>query len=359
MSQYEAAKQSQKIDPDDAAVVIQKSYRGYKVRCKYGDELMERFQENSSLQRKYGRPQYPQDPTQEVLSSPSAATLDEKTKNSIRRRRQEMVAFAAQITKLSQENHQILRRCKHSISSSQLVPPPANYVRPNGFKIMPAMLAQQMLLQTPYKSSNQDSKIIISPAGNNQPRDKKKLDVNQEIRNQLGEGGLVSQNQINIDRENQMIGQWKQLFKKSSSGSLVGSQQPLATSPGNKPIGKLFPESGGDRPSILKGPMANLGKGRPNNISSKENLVSPGSAPVRHVIFQRESSVGSIQDANPLRRNSVTRQTSMTDSLMSPQSDVNAGDGPFNFRQRLRKTEFAPTDTLKKMKERSSQSIDE
>ena len=67
------------------------------MRCKYGDELMERFQENSTLQRKYGRPQYPQDPTQEVLSSPSAATLDEKTKNSIRRRRQEMVAFAAQV----------------------------------------------------------------------------------------------------------------------------------------------------------------------------------------------------------------------------------------------------------------------
>jgi hypothetical protein len=58
---------------------------------------MERYQENSTLQRKYGRPPYPQDPTQEMLSSPSAATLDEKTKNSIRRRRQEMVAFAAQV----------------------------------------------------------------------------------------------------------------------------------------------------------------------------------------------------------------------------------------------------------------------
>ena len=78
------------------------AYRGYKVRCKYGDELMERFQENSTLQRKYGRPQYPQDPTQEVLSSPSAATLDEKTKNSIRRRRQEMVAFAAQVGQIKQ-----------------------------------------------------------------------------------------------------------------------------------------------------------------------------------------------------------------------------------------------------------------
>ena len=105
--------------------------------------------------------------------------------------------------------------------------------------------------------------------------------------------------------------------------------------------------------------MVNLGKGRSNNGSSKENLVSPGSAPVRHVIFQRESSVGSIPDSNPLRRGSVTRQSSMTDSLLSPKSDVNAGDGPFNFRQHLRKTEFAPTDTLKKMKERPSQSIDE
>ncbi len=105
--------------------------------------------------------------------------------------------------------------------------------------------------------------------------------------------------------------------------------------------------------------MASQGKGRSNYGSSKENLVSPGSAPVRHVIFQRETSVGSFQDTNPLRRSSVTRQTSVTDSLMSPKSDVNAGDGPFNFRQHLRKTEFAPTDTLKKMKERSSQSIDE
>lgn len=111
------AGKTQQVDPNEAATVIQKcnkqlkiifkmylvftmfvsAYRGYKVRVKYGDELMERFQENSTLQRKYGRPQYPQDATQEVLSSPSAATLDEKTKNSIRRRRQEMVAFAAQV----------------------------------------------------------------------------------------------------------------------------------------------------------------------------------------------------------------------------------------------------------------------
>lgn len=134
-----------------------------------------------------------------------------------------------------------------------------------------------------------------------------------------------------------------------------------------RPIGKLFPEAGADRPSILKGSsgfqekdvILNPIKGRSNYGSSKENLISPGTAPSRHVIFQRETSVGSIQDANALRRNSVARQTSVADSLLSPQSDTNAGDGPFNFRQLLRKTEYAPTNTLKKMKERSSASVDE
>lgn len=60
--------------------------------------MIERFQENSTLQRKYGRPPHPEDATQEILSSPSAVTIDEKTKNSIRRRRQEMVAFANQVS---------------------------------------------------------------------------------------------------------------------------------------------------------------------------------------------------------------------------------------------------------------------
>ena len=154
--------------------MIWTAYRGYKVRTEYGDELVQRYQENSTLQRKYGRPPYPEDAPQEFLSGP--ATIDEKTKNSIRRRRQEMVAFAAQVRirfasvidpllslnyplwrsmmsvqiyKLSQENHQVLRRCKGNVSANQVSAPPPNYVRPNGFKVMPAMLAQQLALQTP------------------------------------------------------------------------------------------------------------------------------------------------------------------------------------------------------------------
>ena len=126
-------------------------------------------------------------------------------------------------------------------------------------------------------------------------------------------------------------------------------------------MGKLFPNSPVGNNPFLSGQKEKevvfiQAKDRTNNGSSKENLVSPGSAPVRFIGFNRESSVGSNDP--PLRRTSVTRQSSVPDS--SPQSDTNAGDGPFNFRQRLRKTEFAPTDTLKKMKElRSSQSIDE
>lgn len=55
----------------------------------------------------------------------------------------------------------------------------------------------------------------------------KKIDLNQEMRMQLGGGGLISQNQINIDRENQLIGQWKVLAKRASSNSLLGA--PLAS----------------------------------------------------------------------------------------------------------------------------------
>lgn len=57
----------------------------------------------------------------------------------------------------------------------------------------------------------------------------KKIDLSQEMRNQLGSGGLVSQNQINVNRENQLLGQWKHLVKRASSGSLHGAQQPLVS----------------------------------------------------------------------------------------------------------------------------------
>lgn len=113
-----------------------------------------------------------------------------------------------------------------------------------------------------------------------------------------------------------------------------------------RPIGKLFPSptQPDDSKEVVIIPSPN--KGRPSNFSSKENLVSPGSAPIGGY------TVGAGQN----KRSSVTRQISMPDA--SPQTETSAGDGPFNFRQHLRKTEFAPTDTLKKMKART-QSIDE
>lgn len=57
----------------------------------------------------------------------------------------------------------------------------------------------------------------------------RKIDINQEMRNQLGGGGLISQNQINVDRENQLLGQWKHLVKRTSASNLFAAQQPLVT----------------------------------------------------------------------------------------------------------------------------------
>ena len=49
---------------------------------------------------------------------------------------------------MSQESHKVFRRCKGNVPSNQIVPPPPNYIRPDGFKVIPAMLAQQQAYQS-------------------------------------------------------------------------------------------------------------------------------------------------------------------------------------------------------------------
>lgn len=60
---------------------------------------------------------------------------------------------------------------------------------------------------------------------------KKKIDLNEAMREVLVDGsGLVkSQNQINMDRESQMIGQWKNILKNVSAAALKPSSSPTET----------------------------------------------------------------------------------------------------------------------------------
>ena len=104
-----------------------------------------------------------------------------------------------------------------------------------------------------------------------------------------------------------------------------------------RPIGKLFPDevpppaskgfSAGenqDKKKIVIVPMAAT-----NRMGSKENLISPSG----NRVFSRQTSGPELM-----------QQTNSPD-----------GEGSlFNFRQMLRKTQYAPTETLRKMKEKQS-----
>ena len=47
-----------------------------------------------------------------------------------------------------------------------------------------------------------------------------KVDLNMEMREVLGDGGIaMSQNRLNMDRENQLIGQWKNVLKSAAATS--------------------------------------------------------------------------------------------------------------------------------------------
>lgn len=96
--------------------------------------------------------------------------------------------------------------------------------------------------------------------------------------------------------------------------------------------------------------------------SSKENVKSP-------VAGTPSARAGSQKDVS-LNFRGVLRQTSEQDiqspssyrslSFQSPSYSAPEGEAPFNFRSVLRKTEHAPTATLRKLKEQRSQgSVDQ
>ena len=66
----------------------------------------------------------------------------------------------SQIYKLSQESHQVFRRCKGSVPAAQLTPPPPNYARPSGLKVIPAMLDH--IAQSPVSLFEFFSRLIES-----------------------------------------------------------------------------------------------------------------------------------------------------------------------------------------------------
>ena len=148
-------------------------------------------------------------------------------------------------------------------------------------------------------------------------------------------------------------------FFDLSSNKAAVVKMPLAVAAG----GGSFFGPAGKRPSNLP-PINDRGAEKRVHIvnrdsPAKENVVSPSDSaarqhPQRPVAmggrFQREGSVdngGIFSPTSGADRSGFQRRS----SLNSPADNL---EGPYNFRQLLRKTEYAPTPTLRKMKDNNS-----
>ena len=72
------------------------------------------------------------------------------------------------------------------------------------------------------------------------------MDLNEAMREVLGEG-VVSQNRLNIERQDKMIGEWKNVLK-----NVVGSSHKSILSAAAKPAGKTSAQSEPKRFTIHK-----------------------------------------------------------------------------------------------------------
>ena len=106
----------------------------------------------------------------------------------------------------------------------------------------------------------------------------------------------------------------------------------------NRPIGKFSPNSpaAASPQGYQKGSIADNARSKENNAGGNVRAL------------QKELSLNSFLKESlqsPKEQKNIVRQNSV------PESGSAGAEGPFNFRQLLRKTEYAPTDTLRKIKE--------
>lgn len=201
--------------------------------------------------------------------------------------------------------------------------------------------------------------------GTSREASKRKVDLKQEMRDALvGGGGLVmSQNRMNIERENQVIGQWQNLLKTATSSALAPSAALPPPHPNSKKAGPTVSVSAWNQPKRFLYSLNAHSFSHVNNqwdpFSKPTDASSPtGGSAKKMIIVPVNSSKENIaqQVTSPTGRPGVSfsRMNSVPCNIQKQSDGGSPEGGVFNFRQMLRKTDYAPTDTLRKMKQQKS-----
>ncbi|XP_033323906.2 myosin-IIIb isoform X1 [Megalopta genalis] len=160
--QEEESEEKEDLKEDDAAVIIQSHFRGYTIRRRFGVELEERFKR--ILNHCHDKVDAQKALLREGLKNEDAAFIVQQwykkeervkkrrpsTKDNVhpKLRQADLINFSQNVHMKNQDIHKNLRRNKPGIRVHDIEEPPPDYVRPEGFNMVHAILQ--------YRSGNQE-----------------------------------------------------------------------------------------------------------------------------------------------------------------------------------------------------------
>ncbi|KAF4520317.1 hypothetical protein B566_EDAN004377 [Ephemera danica] len=402
---------------DEAAVIIQAHYRGYTVRRRWGAEvearvkrvlasynspreahaalqaeglsaedaamIIERYylswrNANNKFPMPPPPPTYPRgvNPNKQQPSHKEQKNKKDK-KNRAPDHQTELISFSQNVHMVNQDAHKFLRRNKQGIRLNDVREPPISYQRPRGFQLIPHLLnqvANEKRVEGRRSSQNKGNEKLSyydalrmemnSPSTEQvEPDDdswdtplieleqKRRpsggqpdgLDLALQRREMLMTGN--SQAYQNVRRESQVLGAWHNAINKQPEKvekiSRIG-RQVIGTALEQR-IRELSRQESND--SI-------------NNGNTGTTLIQEGN---KYVMDPPEPTTLSRTNNNHMQAMQFSpasdlRRLLRQDNSISYQQEMPGDEdtGPFNFKQLLRQTKYAPTESLRKRKGLSS-----
>ncbi|XP_067001655.2 myosin-IIIb isoform X2 [Anabrus simplex] len=358
------------LDQESAAVVIQSHFRGYTVRRRWGPELEARVQrllethtnrdaakqalekegftpEDAALviQRFYrswrqGEKQPVRNYHRKHISKQQHQQQQQQQVHKVHDRQADLIQFSQNVHLMNQEAHKYLRRNKPGIHLSQIKEPPPDYTRPKGFQLVPELVKRANKNQrndAKLATSNETSSYYEALQEEMSRARMETLDMDAQRRELL-----ASQAHENVLRERHLLSAWHNALQSGVNKNMNSNNN------NNKNNNKLnyFPRQ--EKASSIE----QYSRGLRNGNGKEETRPSVWNVRNSQQANNVTNDINAFNPASDLRR--MLRQTSQSpESPVKKPMVITGGEdlsGPYNFRQLLRPTEHAPTESLRKRK---------
>ncbi|XP_069183192.1 myosin-IIIb [Procambarus clarkii] len=336
------ALQAEGLSAEDAALVIQKFWGKHKQRKERREAAKESAKEPSK--------ESSQEPTKEHSQEPAKESNKElelgRYTNS--KKMTSLIMFAESVHMSNQEAHKLLRKHKPGVRMEEIQEAPKDYKRPRGFDEVPQVIHEHRKRAAPQ------------PPGNGHPRPLIKI---TSIDNNVSEYYDFLQEEMNSTMpEYSPDTPWdaplaSKVHRHSTRQRASGAdgakvnlqQEKIQKVKEGLKTQNMENEDASDRKlrQLQGAVMVSAGVGQ----SDGRELLSPttnmrAASDLRQML--RSNAPPSKRHAPPAPSNSPNNPAKVVEVPPPQTSDEPDDSGPYNFRQFLRKTTYAPTDTIRK-----------